>query len=297
MTKGSTRSTWTTISRSSSANRARYPVGAGQGRQGIQAVHARCDAWWAATCEYGDADGTRALGEVLMMHQHLPHDRRRRTRDGAACRRSRTLSRWKRASTTTQQMAEPTTRQAGPPVPDERRQGTRRRRDPAVRSLTERRLRAHIPADARPLPAWKYDQLLASRRDTPNESRTVTTQAPWNDRRSSRRRDRPSVPDAANAHHPQLLHRLRRPGDVVNVLPRVPRRTIACRVRRSRPTPVRTPRSRPPSSPAKSLRAFDFDANPNIDPARDPHPRQVRMGPEGTAAVPIRTPAPASPIC
>jgi hypothetical protein len=40
---------------------------------------------------------------------------------------------------------------------------------PAVRSLTERRLRAHIPADTRPLPSVeKYDQLLASRRDTPN---------------------------------------------------------------------------------------------------------------------------------
>lgn len=41
---------------------------------------------------------------------------------------------------------------------------------PAVRSLTERRLRAHIPADTRPLPSVeKYDQLLASRRDTPNK--------------------------------------------------------------------------------------------------------------------------------
>lgn len=41
---------------------------------------------------------------------------------------------------------------------------------PAVRSLTERRLRAHIPADTRPLPSVdKYDQLLPSRRDPPNE--------------------------------------------------------------------------------------------------------------------------------
>ena len=41
---------------------------------------------------------------------------------------------------------------------------------PAVRSLTERRLRAHIPTDTRPLPSVdKYDQLLASRRDPPNE--------------------------------------------------------------------------------------------------------------------------------
>ncbi|CAM5635356.1 ATPase AAA OS=Streptomyces aurantiogriseus OX=66870 GN=istB PE=4 SV=1 [Streptomyces aurantiogriseus] len=35
----------------------------------------------------------------------------------------------------------------------------------------------------------------------------------------------------------------------------------------------------------KSLRAFDFDANPNIDAAIDPHPRQVRVGQEGPAAL------------
>ena len=33
------------------------------------------DAWWAAACKaHGDADGTRALIEVLMLHRHLPHD-------------------------------------------------------------------------------------------------------------------------------------------------------------------------------------------------------------------------------
>ncbi|MGB7234644.1 MAG: IS21 family transposase, partial [Rhodococcus sp. (in: high G+C Gram-positive bacteria)] len=41
---------------------------------------------------------------------------------------------------------------------------------PAVRSLTERRLRAHLPADTRPLPSVdKYDQLLPNRRENPNE--------------------------------------------------------------------------------------------------------------------------------
>jgi hypothetical protein len=33
------------------------------------------DAWWAAACKArGDADGTRALIEVLKLHRHLPHD-------------------------------------------------------------------------------------------------------------------------------------------------------------------------------------------------------------------------------
>ena len=41
----------------------------------------------------------------------------------------------------------------------------------------------------------------------------------------------------------------------------------ACRVRRSRPTPVRTPDQGRQVPREKSLRAFDFDANPNIDPA------------------------------
>ncbi|MFG1879639.1 hypothetical protein ACGFIV_32880 [Sphaerisporangium sp. NPDC049003] len=33
------------------------------------------DAWWAAACKaHGDAAGTRALIEVLMLHRHLRHD-------------------------------------------------------------------------------------------------------------------------------------------------------------------------------------------------------------------------------
>jgi hypothetical protein len=32
-------------------------------------------AWWAAACKaHGDADGTRALIEVLMLYRHLPHE-------------------------------------------------------------------------------------------------------------------------------------------------------------------------------------------------------------------------------
>jgi hypothetical protein len=41
---------------------------------------------------------------------------------------------------------------------------------PAVRSLTEHRLRTHLPTDTRPLPTVdKYDQLLPSRHDTHHE--------------------------------------------------------------------------------------------------------------------------------
>lgn len=41
---------------------------------------------------------------------------------------------------------------------------------PPVRSLTERRLRAQLPADDRPLPTVdKYDQLLSSHRENPSE--------------------------------------------------------------------------------------------------------------------------------
>src|SRR3546814_1938780 len=33
------------------------------------------DSWWAAACKtHGDAEGTRALIEVLMLHRHLRHD-------------------------------------------------------------------------------------------------------------------------------------------------------------------------------------------------------------------------------
>ena len=32
------------------------------------------EAWWAAACKaHGDADGTRALIEVLLLHRHMPH--------------------------------------------------------------------------------------------------------------------------------------------------------------------------------------------------------------------------------
>jgi hypothetical protein len=32
------------------------------------------EAWWATACKaHGDAEGTRALIEVLLLHRHMPH--------------------------------------------------------------------------------------------------------------------------------------------------------------------------------------------------------------------------------
>lgn len=132
------------------------------------------DAWWAAACKaHGDADGTRALIEVLMLHRHLPHEHvvaglAAALRAGALTADAVALEARKHDEkaddaaddTTTDH---PTTLMGGDGAHG---QGE----TPAVRSLTERRLRAHIPADTRPLPSVdKYDQLLPSRRDPPNE--------------------------------------------------------------------------------------------------------------------------------
>ena len=112
---------------------------------------------------HGDADSARALIEVLMMHRHLPHDHVvSRTRDGAACgraHRGRCRVEARKYSDTADGGADDTTADRQSLMSGDRARGEGE--IPAVRSLTERRLRAHIPADTRPLPAMKYDQLLA----------------------------------------------------------------------------------------------------------------------------------------
>lgn len=52
-----------------------------------------------------------------------------------------------------------------------------------------------------------------------------------------------------------------------DVLPWLPCRTAHGRVRRPRPPPLRTPHQGSRVPREKSLRSFDFDANPSIDPA------------------------------
>lgn len=127
------------------------------------------DAWWAEACKaHGDADGTRALIEVLMLHRHLPHDQvvaglATALRAGALTADAVALEARKHDDTAEDTVANHLTAPA-----DAEPRGERKA--PAVRSLTERRLRADLPADTRPPPSVdKYDQLLSSRRENPNE--------------------------------------------------------------------------------------------------------------------------------
>jgi transposase len=111
------------------------------------------DAWWAAARKaHGDAAGTRALIEVLLLHRHMPHEHvvaglATAVRAGALTADAVALEARKFAETDDR-----------PPLP------TGRRTLPAnVISLTERRL-AQLPADTRPTPSvTAYDQLLRLR--------------------------------------------------------------------------------------------------------------------------------------
>lgn len=126
------------------------------------AVH---DAWWAAARKaHGDAAGTRALIEVLLLHRHLPRDLviaglAASLRAGAFTADAVALeARMIADSTGAERLGVPAT-----PRPDlSISEGPVR----PVASLTERRLRAsQLPPDTRPLPTVdQYDQLLPSRR-------------------------------------------------------------------------------------------------------------------------------------
>ncbi|MBB2940473.1 transposase [Actinoplanes lutulentus] len=113
------------------------------------------DAWWEAVRRvHGDAAGTRALIEVLLLHRHMPHDHvvaglATAVRAGALTADAVALEARKFAETDDHRAPD------GPTM-----------RHPAgnVVSLTERRL-AQLPPDRRPLPTvTAYDQLLRHRR-------------------------------------------------------------------------------------------------------------------------------------
>ncbi|MEH1128999.1 Mu transposase domain-containing protein [Micromonospora sp. CPCC 206061] len=112
------------------------------------------DAWWAAARKaHGDAAGTRALIEVLLLHRHMPHEHvvaglATAVLSGALTADAVALEARKFAEADDR----PSTSSPGP------------RTLPAnVISLTERRL-AQLPADTRPLPTvTAYDQLLRRR--------------------------------------------------------------------------------------------------------------------------------------
>ncbi len=108
------------------------------------------DAWWAAARKaHGDAAGTRALIEVLLLHRHLAHDHvvaglAAALRAGALTADAVALEARKAA-----EFEDPVAGGAADPGTPEQ-----------VTSLTRRRL-AHLPPDPRPLPSVAvYDQLL-----------------------------------------------------------------------------------------------------------------------------------------
>lgn len=122
------------------------------------------EAWWAAACKtHGDAEGTRALIEVLLLHRHMPREQvltgiRAALTAGALTADVVALEARKAADTTI-----PTTT-AGPTPTDEPPAA-----DEPVESLAVRRL-THLPTDNRPMPSIAaYDSLLRRRTSTSQE--------------------------------------------------------------------------------------------------------------------------------
>lgn len=123
------------------------------------------DAWWAAVVkEHGDAEGTRALVNVLLLHRHLAHEHVvagivAALAVGAFNADVVALEARKAADhdTTTGEDREATAEQGG---------GA----GPVITSLTHRRL-AHLPPDTRPLPSVAgYDELLKHPRPLPKKA-------------------------------------------------------------------------------------------------------------------------------
>jgi transposase len=119
------------------------------------------EAWWATACKaHGDAEGTRALIEVLLLHRHMPHQQvlegiRAALTAGALTADVVALEARKAAET--RHTTETITAAAADQLP---------RTTPPVESLTARRL-TRPPTDTRPMPSVEaYDSLL-HRRQTP----------------------------------------------------------------------------------------------------------------------------------
>lgn len=224
------------------------------------------DAWWAQARKiHGEQDGTRALIEVLLLNRYLAHEHvvaglATALRPAALTADAVALEARKAA----QSEDEPTIGGSIPADPGQ---------SPAtVTSLHEWRL-AHLPPDTRPLPSvTPYDQLLRSRRTSGSDHREEKHSDPAPparlDRAGSRHRNRHRLPPAAAPLDPQRVQRDRRPGGQgPDDLPRLPRRAADDRVRRPGPPPLGTTDQSCGFPREKSLRAFDFDANPNIDAA------------------------------
>lgn len=113
------------------------------------------DEWWAAACKtHGDADGTRALIEVLLLHRHLAHEHVVAGLAAALRAGGHTAD----VVALEARKAEDSTHDNGGAfdTADSTRSDTT-----GIASLTERRLRKPLPVDTRPLPTVdQYDQLL-----------------------------------------------------------------------------------------------------------------------------------------
>ncbi|MCX4234694.1 hypothetical protein [Streptomyces ortus] len=110
------------------------------------------DAWWEATRRaHGDAAGTRALIEVLLLHRHMSHHH---VIAGIAAA-------LQAGALTSDAVALEARRAAERETPSEPGPDTAPGRiDPVVVALIARRLAA-LPSDPRPLPSVAaYDQLL-----------------------------------------------------------------------------------------------------------------------------------------
>jgi transposase len=112
------------------------------------------DAWWAAARKaHGDAAGTRALVEVLLLHRHM--DGEHVVAGLAAALRAGALT----ADAVALEARKAADEADGQPAPDAAPAGP-----PTVTSLTARRL-DKLPPDVRPLPSVAaYDQLLRRHR-------------------------------------------------------------------------------------------------------------------------------------
>ncbi|MGP5673819.1 IS21 family transposase [Brachybacterium alimentarium] len=117
------------------------------------------DEWWAAASKtHGDAAGTRALIEVLMLHRHLPHEHVVAGLTAAL-----------RAGGHTADVVAMEARKADDAADTERDPAPGEVDTTGIASLTERRLRKPSPAGTRPLPTVEqYDQLLRRRSQTPD---------------------------------------------------------------------------------------------------------------------------------
>ena len=235
------------------------------------------DAWWAAArTAHGDTAGTRALVEVLLLHRRMAHEHV--VAGIAAALRAGAM--------TADVVAMEARKAADADTPGAAPQHDEIPQPSPVTSLTGRRL-ATLPADTRPLPSVAaYDQLL--RHPRPPAARPAIQ----GDSAMTIQRHRGLTEHAADAAIDTACRVLRLPTlraqftDLADTAAREQMtyrgflaETADGRMRRPGPPPLRTPDQGRLLPPARSHCAtFDFEANPNIDPARHSTPSPPATG-------------------